>query len=142
MLSPSLLNEGVIKLSQLKQYAQTGTAVVAIIGIFRICDEVRQTNRQALAEANSSAWSYWADAQLSLLESGLATTEAKAMTAPGALTTEDKITQGRYLEAWVHLYQANITETYILGIEREFNFNYILNEIALEAPKYFGGQWS
>jgi hypothetical protein len=132
-----------MKLSEMNEYAQTGAAVVAIIGIFLLGYEVRLSGRTALSANVNDNWSVWVDTGPALIESGIAAVRAKSMNDPASLTLEDKINLEWYLENWVNLYHHNFIGLSQLGLgESGAASAGLLIEIATEAPTVFGSRWS
>ncbi|EED34262.1 hypothetical protein NOR51B_199 [Luminiphilus syltensis NOR5-1B] len=96
-----------MKLSDLNEYIQTGAAAVAIVGIFVLGYELRQSNALATQQAQSQSWTNWLNWHQSLNESGVMAVVAKSIEDPASLTLAEKEELFNYYVGWISLYQAD-----------------------------------
>ena len=80
-----------MKISEANEYLQTLAAIGAIVALFAVGYEIRQSNMIALRETLSTNWTNAQTFEQTNMESGIAKARAKAMVDANKLTLEDMI---------------------------------------------------
>ena len=129
-----------MKLAELNEYLQTFAAMGAIVALLAVGYEIRQSNRIATQQTLSNNWSNWLEHAGNSVDSGIAQTIAKSMTAPDELSLEEKIDLDFYLSAWMYAHHHDYLSL-LYDSETELS-EFILQDIAGEAPSILGSSFA
>jgi hypothetical protein len=132
-----------MKRAEINEYIQTGAAIVAIVGIFLLGYEVKQSNSLATQQASSQSWTNWIDYYSSTIEAGMSETIMKSHNDPENLTPAEKYDLHLQISGFLFLFASDLdvfsfTDSGVVDEEVEAAIEFLSDSLAYP----YGRAWA